>query len=94
MILSIILGACLLIASFVIYNLMRKLEATEDELDDLSLSTAEFIVDLEDCYKKMQIIDSKGAFEKDDETGTVFTGIKNIIIELEKYYTEEEVNES
>ena len=87
MILSIILGACLLIASFVIYNLMRKLEATEDELDDLSLSTAEFIVDLEDCYKKMQIIDSKGAFEKDDETGTVFVGLKDLIDKLQKKYT-------
>ena len=86
MILSIILGACLLIASFVIYNLMRKLEATEDELDDLSLSTAEFIVDLEDCYKKMQIIDSKGAFEKDDETGTVFVGLKDLIDNLQEKY--------
>ena len=86
MILSIILVACLLIASFVIYNLMRKLEATEDELDDLSLSTAEFIVDLEDCYKKMQIIDSKGAFEKDDETGTVFVGLKDLIDKLQEKY--------
>ena len=39
--------------------------------------------------KKMKELDTKGAFESDDETGTVFKQLYEVIEKLETYYAEE-----
>jgi len=39
--------------------------------------------------KKMKQLDTRGAFEADDETGTVFKQLYEVIEKLETYYAEE-----
>ena len=43
----------------------------------------------DDSMKKMKDLDTKGAFESDDETGFVFTQLYKIIEKLENYYAKE-----
>ena len=54
----------------------------------------EFIVSVKTIKDKMHQIDSKGLFESDDEVGTVFTGINNLITQIDiKYDNDENKNE-
>ena len=57
---------------YVNYNLFRKLEVLEDEIES-NLTIFKGI------YKTMKDIDSTGAFESDDEVGSVFTDLKNVV---------------
>ena len=89
-----ILSVLLVIFIFIIINLLRKVERIDDELSDISMTMEEFIVTIKTMKQKMYEIDSKGIFEKDDEVGTVFLGIKNLIDEVNfKYNIEEPTNE-
>lgn len=73
MIVTTIIVSCLLIASiYVNYNLFRKLEVLEDEIES-NLNIFRGI------YKTMKDIDSTGAFESDDEVGSVFADLKNVV---------------
>ncbi len=88
-----ILSILLITCGFIIYNLLNKLEKTQDELDDVSLSITDFMTDLQKGYNAMKQVDSKGAFEKDDETGTIFSVIKGILQDLNNKYSIEEVTD-
>ncbi len=88
-----ILSILLITCGFIIYNLLNKLEKTQDELDDVSLSITDFMSDLQKGYNAMKQVDSKGAFEKDDETGTIFSVIKGILQDLNNKYSIEEVTD-
>ena len=57
---------------YVNYNLFRKLEVLEDEIES-NLTIFRGI------YKTMKDIDSTGAFESDDEVGSVFADLKNVV---------------
>ena len=73
MIITIFIISSLLIGSlYVNYNLFRKLEVLEDEIES-NLTIFKGI------YNTMKEIDSTGAFESDDEVGSVFTDLKNIV---------------
>lgn len=73
MIVTTIIVSSLLIASiYVNYNLFRKLEVLEDEIES-NLTIFRGI------YKTMKDIDSTGAFESDDEVGSVFADLKNVV---------------
>lgn len=73
MIVTTLIVSSLLIASiYVNYNLFRKLEVLEDEIES-NLTIFRGI------YKTMKEIDSTGAFESDDEVGSVFTDLKNVV---------------
>lgn len=73
MIITIFIISSLLIGSlYVNYNLFRKLEVLEDEIES-NLTIFKGI------YTTMKEIDSTGAFESDDEVGSVFTDLKNIV---------------
>jgi hypothetical protein len=73
MIVTTFIVSSLLIASiYVNYNLFRKLEVLEDEIES-NLTIFRGI------YKTMKDIDSTGAFESDDEVGSVFTDLKNVV---------------
>ena len=89
-----ILSFLLVVCIFVIVNLLRKIEKIDDELNDVSMNMEEFIVQIMSAKNKINEIDSKGIFEKDDEVGTVFTGIKDVIDSINlKYNIEETDNE-
>jgi len=56
------------------------------ELEDMS----QYMYDqIEASYNQMKKIDHKGSFAEDDEAGTTFTLLKNVVINLEKEFNAE-----
>ena len=89
-ILEILLGLLVVIfitESYVIWNLLNKVELLETWVEDFSDRVA-------GTWKEIQDIDSTGHFEADDEVGSIFTSIKETIEELnvlkEKSHTKRE----
>ena len=90
----IILSILLIISLFVIFNLLRKVEKIDDELVDISLNMEEFIVSIKSVYKTLKEVDNKGAFQSDDEVGSIFKDIKQLIVNINtKYDIEENIDE-
>jgi len=75
MYISIFLGALLCVCFFIIWNLFTKLSNYEAWISDILYS-------LNKIRKGWQDIDSKQMFEKDDEVGTTFEEITELITEL------------
>tara|TARA_R110002012_G_scaffold307886_2_gene513687 strand:+ start:2069 stop:2329 length:261 start_codon:yes stop_codon:yes gene_type:complete len=71
------------IACYVIWNLMRKTELLETWVEGFSQM-------LQTVQQELSDIDSKGSFESDDETGTIYKQIKDTINQLESYKGEEQ----
>jgi hypothetical protein len=76
----------LLMAGYVIYNLLKKVEQYEEDIQnkDEFLKSVKNLSD--QSYKKLKELDSLEAFESDDETGHFFSNLKNIIITLDAYF--------
>ena len=77
MILEIVLGIAVLIEGYVIWNLTRKTEMLETWVQSFSTKVV-------NVRNELTEIDATGHFEADDEIGTIFTGIKEIISDLEE----------
>ena len=86
MIIEIILGLLVLAEGYVIWNLTRKTELLETWMEDFSSRVSQVQSDLKD-------IDSTGHIESDDEIGTIFEGIKEVISELNDFTEGEEISE-
>ena len=85
MILEILLGLLVvifIIESYVVWNLLNKVELLETWVEDFSDRVA-------GTWEEIQTIDSTGHFEADDEVGTIFTSIKQTIEELNQYIEED-----
>jgi phage-related minor tail protein len=93
MILNII--ALLIISSGLVYFIWRSLT-----LANVTADQEEYIQELEEmsqymydqiniAYQEMRKIDSREAFEKDDETGTVFSQLKQVVTNLQKEFNAE-----
>ena len=82
MIVEIVLGLLILIEGYVIWNLNKKTEMLEDWVET-------FTQRIERVQSDLKEVDSTGHFEADDEIGTIFEQIKNIINELEELKGEE-----
>ena len=76
MIIEIVLGVLVLVEGYGIWNLMRKTELLETWVE-------EFTQRIQIVQNDLNEIDSKGAFESDDETGTIFEQIKETINQLD-----------
>ena len=74
------------VGCYIIWNLMKKTELLETWMEDFSDRVAQVQQELSD-------IDSTGHFEADDEIGTIFEGIKDIINELNNFVESEEISE-
>ena len=81
------------VLGFFVWNLLRKLEAVEDSLDELEkeYTQADRLLDsmqerIQNAMDRMKSIDRIGSFEADDETGYVFREMYSIIEELDGYY--------
>lgn len=77
-----ILSILLLVTSYVIYNLLRKVELLEDTIEIYQNR-------FRNTYDKMKDIDSTGAFESDDEVGSIFSGIREVLEETEQIFNSE-----
>ena len=82
MIIEIILGLLVLAEGYVIWNLIRKTELLETWVE-------EFTQRIETVQTDLKVIDDKGAFEADDEVGTIFEQIKETVNKLDDLIGEE-----
>ncbi len=64
--------------SYAVYNLLSKVEKYEDFIDQQSINN-------ETLLETLREIDSKQMFEKDDEVGSLFTQIKDTIIQFKQF---------
>ena len=84
-----VLSLSSIVFGFTTWNLLRKNEATEDVVEEQEELIANIASRIDDSMKKMKQLDTRGAFEADDETGTVFKQLYEVIEKLETYYAEE-----
>ena len=82
MIFEIILTVVIVVQVYVIINLLVKTEKLETWVENFTQQVTKVHEDLND-------IDQSGAFESDDEVGTIFKQIKLTINELEQFRGEE-----
>ena len=89
MIIEILLGCAGVIViteTYVIWNLMRKTELLETWVEDFS----DRIVRVQE---ELTEIDSTGHFESDDEVGTIFQSIKEVINDINDLSEKESISE-
>ncbi len=82
MIVEIILSVVVLTEGYMIWNLFRKTELMESWIE-------EFSQQVESVQRRMKEVDSQGYFEADDEVGSIFEKIKEIVNELDNLKGEE-----
>ena len=86
MIIEIVLGLLVLAEGYVIWNLTRKTELLETWIEGFS----DKIVNVQ---QELSDIDSTGHFEADDEIGSIFVSIKDIINDLNNFTEQEPTGE-
>jgi hypothetical protein len=82
MLVEILLGLVVITEGYVIWNLIRKTELLETWVED-------FTQRIETVQTDLKVIDDKGAFEADDEVGTIFEQIKETVDKLDDLIGEE-----
>jgi len=85
MIIEIVLGIVVLIEGYVIWNLMKKTELLETWVEDFGDRVTR-------VNQELSEIDSTGHFESDDEIGSIFNSIKEVINELNDLTEGEEIS--
>ena len=85
----IILSSLLLLATYIIFNLMKKVESLEEYVADLEQSNLDYYTffnnlkgKVRESYSRMKNIDRLGSFEADDETGYIFKELLSIVDDL------------
>ena len=86
MIVEIVLGLLVLVEGYIIWNLTRKTELLETWVENFS----DRIVRVQ---QELQEIDSTGHFESDDEIGTIFESIKEVVNDISNFTTKESFSE-
>ena len=86
MIIEIVLGLLVLAEGYVIWNLNRKTELLETWVEDFSDRVNR-------VQQELSEIDSTGHFESDDEIGSIFDSIKDIINDLNNFTEQEPTSE-
>ena len=91
MITIIILSVLLFISLLINFNQMRKQEALESYIEELENSNTDYYQffttlksRMNESNSKLKQIDRLGSFEADDETGFIFTELRDMIDELNK----------
>jgi len=82
----VVLGLLVLAEGYVIWNLTRKTELLETWIENFGDKVSQVQRELKD-------IDSTGHFESDDEIGSIFDSIKEIINDLNNFVESEEISE-
>jgi len=84
-ILSITLGAIVLVLGYTTWNLLRKNERQEDVLAQYLQYMDELSKIVEHSAKRLNKIDEKGTFKSDDEIGWFFEEVLTIQSRLNKF---------
>ena len=72
------------------YNMAGVIADQEDYIKDLEEMSTYMYRQINNSFNEIKRIDSKGYFESDDETGTVFEQLKQVINNLQKEFNAEE----
>lgn len=88
-----LLVVVLLVAIYIVRNLLKKMETLEDNIDELVKNIAEYDSFYEDLKhrvngsnSRLKQIDRLGSFEADDETGVIFKELKDIVNDLNERF--------
>lgn len=73
------------ILSYIVYNLLRKVEKYEDIAVDQTKYLQNISNIIADSQKHLYTLDEKGVFQSDDEVGEFFNQMKAVQAELDKY---------
>jgi regulatory protein YycH of two-component signal transduction system YycFG len=65
--------------TYIIWNLLKKLEKLEELVEAQDVKLQYNVDKLIAMYMAMKEIDTNGAFESDDEVGTIFNDLKETI---------------
>lgn len=88
-ILSITLTTLVLVASYIIYNLLKKVEKQEDIIQGYQTYLYSIDETIKNSTRKLKEIDRRGTFSSDDEIGWFFEQVKEIQDKLEDYRLKE-----
>ena len=80
-----VISGLLLIAGFVIWNLLKKVERQEDLIEKYQQYLTSLDTSIKLSSKRLEEIDIKGMFSSDDEIGWYFKQIKEIQSILDDY---------
>mgnify|MGYP003127606060 FL=1 len=86
MIIEIILGIFVLIETYIIWNLMTKVEKFETWIQNIESEITE-------VQSEITEIDDKGYFESDDEVGEKFNQISQVIKNIQTLRGEDDTND-
>jgi hypothetical protein len=75
-----------LLPLYIIFNLLRKVENLTEQTEKTNADISQIYQDLNTTFSEMKVIDAKGGFEADDEVGTTFKNLKEVIDQLEVKY--------
>ena len=88
-----VLLAAVVYLSFRAWDIAGKLADAQEYIDELELTNEYMYERIVSSYDTMQNIDRLGAFEKDDEAGTTFEMLKQVITDLKTDFNDEETQE-
>ncbi len=92
-ILILLLTAAVTYLTFRAWNIAGALSDAQEYIEELELTNEFMYGNIVDAYDKMQEIDRLGAFEKDDEAGTTFELLNQVITTLKTQFDGEEGEE-
>ena len=72
------------------YNMAGVIADQEEYIKDLEEMSTYMYRQINNSFNEIKRIDSKGYFESDDETGTIFEQLKQVVNNLEKEFNAEE----
>ena len=82
----VILSVLTLVFGYTTYNLLRKNERLEDDLNESDKFIVSIFDNLDKAYERLQTVDRLGSFEADDESGFIFDRIKTILEDINNEY--------
>lgn len=82
----VILSVSTLLLGYTTYNLLRKNEALEDEMEFADKYLESTFTSMKNAYDRMKKVDRLGSFEADDESGYIFAEIKSALEQLNETY--------
>jgi len=82
----VILSVSTLLLGYTTYNLLRKNEALEDEVEFADTYLESAYTSMKNAYDRMKKVDRLGSFEADDESGYIFEEIKSALEQLNETY--------
>jgi len=82
----VILSTLTLVFGFTTFNLLRKNERLEDDIESSDKYLGDAYSSMKDAYERMVKVDRLGSFEADDESGFIFEEIKSTLEQLNEEF--------